>query len=194
MQLRYQTQDELMAVAREYKKRNLPLSVIVADYFHWTKQGDWQFDPACWPDPKAMVDELKSMGMELMVSFWPTVNRESKNYDPMWRRGFILRTERGVPAQKCFTDTGTDGPVYLHNYDPSNPDARKFVWDRVREGYIKYGIKVFWLDACEPELDNFAYDNLRFHQGSGREVACLYPFWKFSDFAEGLRERALPTM
>ena len=38
-------------MAREYKRRGLPLSVIVCDYFHWTHLGDWKFDPAEWPDP-----------------------------------------------------------------------------------------------------------------------------------------------
>ena len=42
--LRYRTQDELLAVAREYASRGLPLSVIVVDYFHWTHLGDWKFD------------------------------------------------------------------------------------------------------------------------------------------------------
>ena len=37
--LRYQTQDEILEVAREYKRRNLPIDVIVADYFHWPHQG-----------------------------------------------------------------------------------------------------------------------------------------------------------
>jgi alpha-D-xyloside xylohydrolase len=49
--LRYQTQEELLEVAREYKKRNLPIDLIVADYFHWPSQGDWKFDPTFWPDP-----------------------------------------------------------------------------------------------------------------------------------------------
>ncbi len=49
--LRYQTQDELVEVAREYKKRNLPIDVIVIDFFHWPKQGEWKFDPTYWPDP-----------------------------------------------------------------------------------------------------------------------------------------------
>ncbi len=56
--LRYETQEELLGVAREYKKRGVPLSVIVCDYFHWTAQGEWKFDLARWPDPKAMVEEL----------------------------------------------------------------------------------------------------------------------------------------
>src|SRR5581483_404230 len=60
--LRYRTQDELVAVAREYKARGLPLAVITADYFHWTHLGDWKFDPAEWPDPAALTAELGRLG------------------------------------------------------------------------------------------------------------------------------------
>lgn len=49
--LRYQTQDELLEVAREYKRRNLPIDLIVIDFFHWPRQGEWKFDPTYWPDP-----------------------------------------------------------------------------------------------------------------------------------------------
>ena len=72
--LRYQTQDELMTVAREYHRRGIPLDVIVADFFHWTVEGAWAFAPVCWPDPETMVKELKEMGTRLMVSVWPTVS------------------------------------------------------------------------------------------------------------------------
>src|SRR5262249_59935896 len=77
--LRYRNQDELLGVAREHKRRGLPLSVIVSDYFHWTHMGDWKFDPEEWPDPSAMVDELNGLGVKLMVSVWPTVNPLSGN-------------------------------------------------------------------------------------------------------------------
>jgi alpha-D-xyloside xylohydrolase len=49
--LRYQTQEELLSVAREYKRRKLPIDLIVVDYFHWPKQGEWKFDKTYWPDP-----------------------------------------------------------------------------------------------------------------------------------------------
>jgi alpha-D-xyloside xylohydrolase len=49
--LRYQTQDELLEVAREYKRRQLPIDLIVVDFFHWPAQGDWKFDKTYWPDP-----------------------------------------------------------------------------------------------------------------------------------------------
>jgi alpha-D-xyloside xylohydrolase len=49
--LRYQTQDELLKIAREYKRLKLPIDLIVIDFFHWPKQGDWRFDETYWPDP-----------------------------------------------------------------------------------------------------------------------------------------------
>ena len=53
--LRYQTQEELLEVAREYKRRKVPLDVIVCDFFHWPLQGDWKFDRTYWPDPGKSV-------------------------------------------------------------------------------------------------------------------------------------------
>lgn len=49
--LRYQTQEELLEVAREHKRRGLPMDVLVVDFFHWPKEGEWKFDPTFWPDP-----------------------------------------------------------------------------------------------------------------------------------------------
>lgn len=49
--LRYQTQEELLEVAREYRRRELPIDLIVIDFFHWPQQGDWKFDPRYWPGP-----------------------------------------------------------------------------------------------------------------------------------------------
>ena len=51
-------QTQVLDVARGYVERGLPISMIVIDWFHWKEMGDWQLDPACWPEPKAMVDEL----------------------------------------------------------------------------------------------------------------------------------------
>jgi len=185
--LRYRTQEELLSVAREHKRRGLPLSVIVVDFFHWTMQGDWQFDPDCWPDPTAMVRELEEMGVKLMVSIWPSVNALSPNFEVMQRRGLLVRTARGVPAHMPFRDTKPEGPVYVHYYDPTNPEARQFIWERVREGYYRHGIKVWWLDACEPEMVPMDADNLRYHLGNGSAVTNIYPLAHARGFYEGMR-------
>ena len=66
--LRYTSQEELMEVAREYKRRGLPLSVIVTDFIHWPAMGEWRFDENEYPNPEAMMAELEEMGTKLMVS------------------------------------------------------------------------------------------------------------------------------
>lgn len=48
--LRYWNQEQLLSVARKYKELGVPLDVIVVDFFHWTKQGEFKFDPKYWPD------------------------------------------------------------------------------------------------------------------------------------------------
>lgn len=81
--LRYRTQDELLSVAREHKKRGLPMDAIVIDFFHWTRQGDFRFEPRDWPNPEAMVKELRELGIEPVVSVWPTVDEHSINFGTM---------------------------------------------------------------------------------------------------------------
>jgi len=82
--LRYRNRDELMEVARKHvKELGLPMSVFVIDFFHWAIQVEWDFDPACWPGPEEMLAELKEMGIETMVSIWPTVNPNSRYFDEM---------------------------------------------------------------------------------------------------------------
>jgi alpha-D-xyloside xylohydrolase len=184
--LRYRTQEELLEVAREYHTRGLPLAVIVADFFHWTALGDWKFDPAEWPDPRAMVDELEAMGTKLMVSVWPLVSPLSENHEEMRQSDYLVGAERGPAYHTEFPEKGLarDVPVGLH--DPTNPEARRFVWSKIRENYYAHGVRVWWLDACEPELRPTDPANLRFHIGTGDEVVNLYPLMQARGFYEGM--------
>ncbi len=186
--LRYRTQDELLSVVRGYRERGLPLSVVIIDFFNWTLQGDWRFDPNDWPDPAEMVRELKRLGVELMVSIWPTVNPMSENFAEMEQRGLLMRTERGIPAGMIFQDKRPEGPLFVQYYDATNPEARAFVWEQVREHYYQYGIKAWWLDACEPEVHPMDPEHLRFHLGNGAAVANAYPFLHEQGFYEQQRQ------
>lgn len=178
--LRYETQEELLQVAREYKRRGLPISVIVIDYFHWTMQGEWKFDLEKWPDPKAMVRELESMGIRLMVSIWPTIDPRSENYAYMREHNYILRGERGVDVVFMFFGPQT----YV---DTTHPGAREFFWSRAKKNYYDYGIRTFWLDEAEPEMRPYDYDNVRMYLGNGEEVSNLYCVGFAKAFYDGLK-------
>lgn len=179
--LRYMTQDELLEVAREYKRRNLPIDVIVVDFFHWPKQGDWRFDERFWPDPKAMIDELKSMGIELMVSIWPTVDKQSENFDEMDRKGYLIQTERGLHTSMSFMSETLF-------YDATNPGARQFLWETAKRNYYDAGVRIFWLDEAEPEYTVYDFDNYRYYKGTNLQVGNIYPVMHAKTFFDGMTE------
>ena len=179
--LRYQTQEELLEVAREYKRRGLPISVIVVDFFHWPLQGEWKFDPVYWPDPDAMIAELKEMGIELMVSIWPTVDYRSENFTEMKERGLLIRTDRGYPISMDFQGNT------LH-YDSTNPEAREYVWEKAKKNYYSKGVKVFWLDEAEPEYTYYDFDNYRYFLGPDVQVGNIYPVMYAKTFFDGMKK------
>jgi alpha-D-xyloside xylohydrolase len=184
--LRYRTQDELLGVAREYNRRGLPLSVIVADFFHWSAMGDYRFDATEWPDPDGMVAELRELGVELMVSIWPTVSPLSENYGQFQERGLLVGADQGVEFQQTIQDKGMDAPMPVAFYDPTNPRTGEFVWSLMERNYLIHGIRVFWLDACEPELNPAHPGNLSLYAGPGAEVASIYPRDNARLFADGM--------
>jgi alpha-D-xyloside xylohydrolase len=178
--LRYQTQEELLGIARGYKERGLPISVIVIDFFHWPKQGDWRFDKAYWPDPQGMVNELREMGIELMVSIWPTVDKTGENFNEMLEKGYLVRVDRGLRINMDFLGNT------IH-FDPTNPGARAYVWNKAKQNYYDYGIKVFWLDEAEPEYTVYDFDNYRYHLGPNVRIGNLYPMMYAQTFFEGMQ-------
>lgn len=176
--LRYRTQEEVLTVARKYKELGIPLDVIVIDFFHWTRQGDWHFDPEYWPDPKAMCDELHAMGTKVMVSVWPSVDRKSENFWEMLERGLLIRTERGSWQTYDFQGDCIE-------MDAMNPEAREFIWEKCKQNYIDYGIDMFWLDNSEPDYGVYDYDNYRYYLGPALEVSNLYPKYYTQAFFDG---------
>ena len=179
--LRYRNQEEILEVARKHKALGLPMDAIVVDFFHWTMQGDFKFEPRDWPDPQAMVDELKSLGIETVVSVWPTIDERSENFGKMADNGYLVNADRGNGLHM----TWMGNTVF---YDATHPGAQKFVWDRCYENYYKYGIRCFWLDEAEPEIHPQQFENLRFHIGNGAQTALLYPYYYAKTFYDGLKK------
>lgn len=179
--LRYRNQEELLAVAREHKRRGLPMDAIVIDFFHWTMQGDFKFEPLDWPDPEAMVKELKELGIETVVSVWPTIDERSENFGTMADQGYLVNADRG--NQNHMTWMGNT--VF---YDATHPGAQRYVWERCKENYYKMGIRCFWLDEAEPEYGPYDFDNYRYYAGPALQCTNTYPVGYAKGFYDGLKE------
>ena len=179
--LRYWNQEQVLQVAREYKRRGLPLDVIVIDFFHWPRMGDFRFDEKFFPDPKAMCQELKELGVALMVSIWPQIDLRSENFQEMKEKGLLIQAEYGVKVSMQF---GGDS-LFL---DATNPETRDFVWKKCKQNYYDNGVSLFWLDEAEPEYGVYEFDNYRYKIGSNVQIGNVYPQMYSRLFYDGMKQ------
>ncbi|CAF0828369.1 unnamed protein product [Adineta ricciae] len=175
---RYRSQDELLEVAKGYYDRQIPVSIIVIDWFHWITVGDWSFNPKCWPNVSQMMDQLNSYGMKVMVSVWPNVADNSENFLPMKTAGLLTHDANG-------SDITRGGNAYI--VDEFNPATRRYIWQKIKTNYFNYGIKIYWLDADEPEGSRpglqWWYDR---HDA---EIAMVWVREHHRTFYDGLKEQ-----
>ena len=166
--LRYYNQEQVIRIAEEYKKREIPLDVLVIDYFHWPRCGDYRFDEEYFPNPKKMVERLHELGIETMVSIWPQVDTRSENYEEMKQQGLLVKINSGIDVQMLFDGNN----VFM---DATNPRTREYVWRKIKKNYADLGINAFWLDEAEPEFATYDFDNYRYYAGPVAEKGNIYP-------------------
>jgi alpha-D-xyloside xylohydrolase len=183
---RYTTQAELLAVAKGYRDRKLPADVLVIDWFHYTKMGEMDLDPAKWPDPAAMNRELHAMGFHTMISVWPRFVPEDRYYKTVLDHGWFLHQADGTPINgQPYDKAGSD-------IDTTNPDAARWYWGVIRDNYVAKGFDAFWADETEPDLPP---TGSYFHVGPGTQFYNVYPLFHtaaiYDGFRRDLKSRAL---
>jgi alpha-D-xyloside xylohydrolase len=179
--LRYRTPEEVLEVAHKYEEQGIHLNVIVIDFFHWPYQGSWRFDETYWPEDKvkAMCDELHRMGIKVMVSVWPSVDKRSENYAEMADLGLLSRSDRG--SGETYDYQGECATI-----DPFNPATREYLWKKCKENYSRLGIDLFWLDNSEPDSIIYHFDNIRYCTGRASKVGLEFPKNYLRGFYEGM--------
>ena len=175
--LRYRSQQEVMDVLHKADEKQIPIDMIVIDFFHWPYQGDWKFDPVYWPDPKAMIDECHKRGIKVCVSVWPSVDKKSENFATMFENGMLIRTERG--AIQTYEYQGDCLEI-----DATNPETRDYVWNVCKKNYFDLGIDAFWLDNAEPDYGVYDFDNYRYYLGTALSCSNIYPQYYSRTFYE----------
>ncbi len=175
---RYASQKEVLDVAQGYRDRHLPASVLVVDWFYYTKMGQFDFDPKFWPDPAAMNKQLHDMGFETMISVWPRFVPEDRYYSELLKKGWLIAKADGTPIDGLPYDrAGSD-------IDTTNPEAAKWYWKIIRDNIISQGFDSLWADETEPDLPpNGAY----FHVGPGTQFFNVYPLFHTAALYDGYR-------
>lgn len=129
---RYTCQEELLAIAREYRARELPLDGLVLDWKSWPGNlwGQKTLDPARFPDPKRMMQELHDLHVHLMVSIWPIMRPGGADWQEMREQGCLLGNQA--------------------TYNAFSPQARTLYWKQANEGLFSHDIDAWWSDCTEP--------------------------------------------
>ncbi|OJJ33654.1 hypothetical protein ASPWEDRAFT_538993 [Aspergillus wentii DTO 134E9] len=196
--LRYENQSEVILLAENFQKYDIPVSLIVIDYQSWAHQGDWGLDPALWPDVASMAQQVKNLtGAEMMASLWPSVSDHSENYLEMQANGYLSATRSGPGTTDSWNGS------YIRNYDSTNPQARRFLWDTLKRNYYDKGIKNFWIDQADGGALGEAYENngqstyiqsipfalpdVLYYAGTQDSVGKLYPWAHQQAIEEGYR-------
>lgn len=70
---RYVTQQELIATAKQFRDRRIPMDVMVQDWNYWLdgRWGSFVPDAARYPDIGAMTKAVHDMNAKVMISIWP---------------------------------------------------------------------------------------------------------------------------
>lgn len=165
---RYTSGNHLVETVKEFRKRNLPLDVIVQDWQYWGGRG-WgvpQFDEKNYPNPAGFVKELHDLNAHFNISIWSNPDKNSEiGKDYVAKNRFI------------------QGTKWL---DYFNPETRKEYWTTLKENMFDNGVDSWWMDAVEPEND--ALTGTKTHIGPGDFYRLTYPLMVSKAVYEGQRE------
>ena len=126
---RYVSSDDIINTLKEYRRRHVPIDMIVQDWNYWPQGwGYMKMNPKYYPSPKALADSVHSLNAKLMVSIWP---------NPQW-----------CPEAEDFKNRSM---MLEHDvYDVFNSEARKHYWSYAKDEFYSQGFDAWWCDSSEP--------------------------------------------
>jgi alpha-D-xyloside xylohydrolase len=165
---RYTSGTNLVETVKEFRKRNLPMDVIVQDWQYWGNRG-WgvpQFDSANYANPAGFIKEIHDLNAHFNISIWSNPDKNStigKEY--VARKRFIGESK------------------WL---DYFNPETRKDYWNTLKVNMFDNGVDSWWMDAVEPEND--ALKGEKTFIGVGEFYRLTYPLMVSQAVYDGQRE------
>ncbi len=164
---RYSSQKQILDTVAEFRKRQIPVDLIVQDWQYWGNHGwgAYEWDARSYPDPEKLIQSLHRQSVSFMISVWS---------NPQGKAGADLKSHRDVIS-------GTDW------VDALNPAARELRWKYLNDAFFKIGADAWWQDATEPGDDGNSMANHRVFFGSGDLYRNAYPLFANQTVYEGQR-------
>jgi len=173
----YKDADEILSVAREVRRRGMPCETITFDGRAWQDTDTrfaFEWCPRRYPDPKPVIDELKSMGFRICVWEYPLISVRNPLFAELAARGWLLRDRRTGEAYRYQWDLEPFGAVLTPLpesglLDFTHPEAFAYWRDRHRE-LFEIGVDMIKADFGEQVDEHMVASN----GASGTELHNAY--------------------
>lgn len=165
---RYTSETHLVETVKEFRKRNIPMDVIVQDWQYWGKYG-WgvpKFDETNYPNPEQFIKQLHDLNAHFSISVWENLDKKSIVAEEYVVKNLFIPESPWI--------------------DMLNPLARETHWNVLNKNLFAYGVDSWWMDATEPEND--ALKGKQTYLGLGNFYRLTYPLFVSQAVYEGQRE------
>ncbi|HZX74775.1 MAG TPA: TIM-barrel domain-containing protein, partial [Cyclobacteriaceae bacterium] len=165
---RYTSGEHLVNTVKEFRKRNLPVDVIVQDWQYWGKYG-WgvpKFDETKYPEPEKFIKELHDLNTHFSISVWENLEKKSDIAREYLDKNLFITDSKWI--------------------DIFNPLTQQTHWQVLNKNLFSLGVDSWWMDATEPENDALTGKQTFF--GPGDFYRLTYPLFVSKAVYEGQRQ------
>ena len=136
-----QNQKDILEYARAIIDNGMPPGIIMIDDNWQEDYGKWNFHQGRFPDPKAMMEELKQLGFKVMLWVCPFVSADSDIYRELEKKRIFMLDETEKPAMVRWWN-GVSAVL-----DLTNPESEKWFKGVLDNLINEFGVDGFKLDA-----------------------------------------------
>jgi len=162
---RYSSQQQLIDAAAEFRRRGIPLDLIVQDWKYWDTNGwgSYEWDKKFYSDPPEMIHKLHEENIKFMISVWCN------------------------PHGKTLADLTNHNATVGEWIDVFNPRGRDIRWKHLDEAFFKIGTDAWWGDATEPGDTGHSFEGRQTFLGPSDFYRNAYPLFASQSIYEGQR-------
>ncbi len=143
----YRSDAEVRHLVRTFQEKRLPLDVVHLDIDYMNGYRVFTWDPARFPDPARLANDLREDGIRLVVISEPSLKPDAgyRPYEEAAARGFLVCDLRG----EVFQGEAWTSPAVLVDF--LEPDARAW-WGTLFRDLLDAGMSGIWDDMNEPSV------------------------------------------
>ncbi len=165
----YNSQDQLLDIAKTFRDKKMPADVIVSDIPYMDNYKIFTWNPKGFPDPKGMMQQMKQMGFDMVTIVDPGIRIE-KGYNA-YETGLAGNHFAKYPGGRTYV--GHVWPGRCHFPDFTKTSSRKWWGDHFKQSLVDVGVRGFWNDMNEPAAWGREFPNL-IEFGEGKDKKTLF--------------------